>query len=75
MYIHVSISVLLLLCVVQLSVTVTDEFVNYLRTSPIMLEVFGHYQQHPLHRASTEQDLKRSELLSFLCALIHALIS
>ncbi|XP_065919048.1 kinesin-like protein KIF1A isoform X2 [Dysidea avara] len=48
----------------NLSVTVTDEFVNYLRTSPIMLEVFGHYQQHPLHRASTEQDLKRSPIMS-----------
>jgi len=52
----VNITVLL---IVQLTVTVTDEFVHYLRTSPIMLEVFGHYQQHPLHRASTEQDLKR----------------
>ena len=46
-------------CYIQVTVTVTEPFVTYLRTSPIMLEVFGHYQQHPLHRASTEHDIKR----------------
>ena len=60
-------------CFIQVTVTVTEPFVNYLRSSPIMLEVFGHYQQHPLHRASTEQDIKRSVLLTLGCLIAFSL--
>ncbi|KAK8778191.1 hypothetical protein V5799_020468, partial [Amblyomma americanum] len=38
----------------NITVTVTRSFVNYLRCRPIVFEVFGHYQQHPLHRDSRD---------------------
>lgn len=38
----------------NITVTVTRSFVNYLRSRPIVFEVFGHYQQHPLHRDSRD---------------------
>ena len=38
---------------------VTESFVDYIKTKPIVFEVFGHYQQHPLHLQG--QDLNRSE--------------
>uniref|UniRef100_A0A8C7FMQ3 Kinesin family member 1B n=1 Tax=Oncorhynchus kisutch TaxID=8019 RepID=A0A8C7FMQ3_ONCKI len=28
---------------------VTESFIEYIKTKPIVFEVFGHYQQHPLH--------------------------
>lgn len=33
----------------QISVEVTESFVEYIKSKPIVFEVFGHYQQHPLH--------------------------
>lgn len=30
-------------------VEVTESFIEYIKTKPIVFEVFGHYQQHPLH--------------------------
>ncbi|XP_043239569.1 kinesin-like protein unc-104 isoform X3 [Amphibalanus amphitrite] len=33
----------------NITVTVTRTFIEYLKTEPLMFEVFGHYQQHPLH--------------------------
>lgn len=33
----------------QVSVEVTESFIEYIKTKPIVFEVFGHYQQHPLH--------------------------
>lgn len=33
----------------QISVEVTESFIEYIKTKPIVFEVFGHYQQHPLH--------------------------
>lgn len=36
---------------------VTESFVEYIKTKPIVFEVFGHYQQHPLHLQG--QDLNR----------------
>uniref|UniRef100_A0A8V5H084 plus-end-directed kinesin ATPase n=1 Tax=Melopsittacus undulatus TaxID=13146 RepID=A0A8V5H084_MELUD len=32
-----------------IAVEVTESFVEYIKTKPIVFEVFGHYQQHPLH--------------------------
>lgn len=40
----------------QLCVEVSPTFIHYLQNYPMLLEVFGHYQQHPLHKASTELD-------------------
>ncbi|XP_069992036.1 kinesin-like protein unc-104 isoform X8 [Penaeus vannamei] len=34
----------------NITVTVTRAFLEYVKTQPIVFEVFGHYQQHPLHR-------------------------
>ncbi|KAG0722230.1 Kinesin-like protein unc-104 [Chionoecetes opilio] len=38
----------------NITVTVTKAFIDYIRTQPIVFEVFGHYQQHPLHRDSRQ---------------------
>ena len=41
----------------QISVPVNSAFLYYARHYPLVLEVFGHYQHHPLHSASTEDIL------------------
>lgn len=41
----------------KIAVEVTESFVDYIKTKPIVFEVFGHYQQHPLHLQG--QDLHR----------------
>ncbi|XP_019367304.1 PREDICTED: kinesin-like protein KIF1B isoform X4 [Gavialis gangeticus] len=33
----------------NVAVEVTESFVEYIKTKPIVFEVFGHYQQHPPH--------------------------
>ncbi|XP_074704594.1 kinesin-like protein KIF1B isoform X16 [Strix aluco] len=33
----------------NIAVEVTESFVEYIKTKPVVFEVFGHYQQHPLH--------------------------
>ncbi|XP_042561569.1 kinesin-like protein KIF1B isoform X3 [Clupea harengus] len=33
----------------NISVEVTESFIEYIKTKPIVFEVFGHYQQHPFH--------------------------
>ncbi|XP_040843823.1 kinesin-like protein KIF1B isoform X2 [Ochotona curzoniae] len=33
----------------NIAVEVTESFVDYIKTKPIVFEVFGHYQQHPPH--------------------------
>ncbi|KAM4651091.1 kinesin-like protein KIF1B isoform 9-T9 [Discoglossus pictus] len=33
----------------NIAVEVTESFIEYIKTNPIVFEVFGHYQQHPLH--------------------------
>uniref|UniRef100_UPI00359018C2 kinesin-like protein KIF1B isoform X3 n=1 Tax=Myxine glutinosa TaxID=7769 RepID=UPI00359018C2 len=33
----------------NIAVEVTRSFVKYIKTRPIVFEVFGHYQQHPTH--------------------------
>uniref|UniRef100_A0A8C1P720 plus-end-directed kinesin ATPase n=1 Tax=Cyprinus carpio TaxID=7962 RepID=A0A8C1P720_CYPCA len=32
----------------NISVEVTESFIEYIKTKPVVFEVFGHYQQHPL---------------------------
>ncbi|XP_053307976.1 kinesin-like protein KIF1B isoform X8 [Spea bombifrons] len=32
----------------NIAVEVTESFIEYIKTKPIVFEVFGHYQQHPL---------------------------
>ncbi|CAH1116318.1 unnamed protein product [Phaedon cochleariae] len=34
----------------NITVTTTKSFIEYIKTQPIVFEVFGHYQQHPLHK-------------------------
>ncbi len=33
----------------------TKSFVEYVKNQPMIFEVFGHYQQHPLHKISTQE--------------------
>ncbi|XP_016070079.1 PREDICTED: kinesin-like protein KIF1B isoform X2 [Miniopterus natalensis] len=33
----------------NIEVEVTESFVEYIKTKPVVFEVFGHYQQHPPH--------------------------
>ncbi|XP_026010248.1 kinesin-like protein KIF1B isoform X26 [Astatotilapia calliptera] len=33
----------------NISVEVTESFIEYIKSKPVVFEVFGHYQQHPLH--------------------------
>ncbi|CAG5136554.1 unnamed protein product, partial [Candidula unifasciata] len=36
------------------TVNVTKSFVDYIKTQPLVFEVLGHYQQHPLHEQSKD---------------------
>lgn len=38
----------------QFTVSVTKSFIDYIKTQPLVFEVFGHYQQHPLHEQARE---------------------
>ncbi|KAF8794618.1 Kinesin-like protein unc-104 like protein [Argiope bruennichi] len=38
----------------NITVKVTKSFLEYIKAQPIVFEVFGHYQQHPLHRDSKD---------------------
>ena len=38
----------------NITVTVTTAFIQYLKSQPLMFEVFGHYQQHPLDKESKD---------------------
>ena len=38
----------------NITVKVTEAFKEYLRTQPLLFEVFGHYQQHPLDKESKD---------------------
>ena len=38
----------------NITVTVTQSFMQYLRAQPILFEFFGHYQQHPLDKESKD---------------------
>ncbi|ESP03560.1 hypothetical protein LOTGIDRAFT_224357 [Lottia gigantea] len=39
--------------------TVTKSFIDYIQSQPLVFEVFGHYQQHPLHDQAKESMLIR----------------
>uniref|UniRef100_A0A674KBN3 plus-end-directed kinesin ATPase n=1 Tax=Terrapene triunguis TaxID=2587831 RepID=A0A674KBN3_9SAUR len=47
----------------NIAVEVTESFVEYIKTKPIVFEVFGHYQQHPLHLQG--QDLNSITCVQF----------
>ncbi|XP_036369357.1 kinesin-like protein unc-104 isoform X6 [Octopus sinensis] len=36
------------------TVTVTKSFIDYIKSQHLVFEVFGHYQQHPLHEQAKE---------------------
>jgi hypothetical protein len=38
----------------NITVPVNRAFIHYLHNYPLVLEAFGHYHHHPLHKASTE---------------------
>ncbi|XP_039275472.1 LOW QUALITY PROTEIN: kinesin-like protein unc-104 [Nilaparvata lugens] len=39
----------------NITVTVTKSFIEYIKTQPIVFEIFGHYQQHPLHKDAKQE--------------------
>lgn len=41
--------------VLQITVSVSKSFIEYIKMQPIVFEVFGHYQQHPLHRDAKQE--------------------
>ncbi|KAG7312378.1 hypothetical protein JYU34_001867 [Plutella xylostella] len=47
----------------NITVPVTKSFVEYIKTQPIVFEVFGHYQQHPLHKVQ----LQERKVASLMC--------
>ncbi|MGH0121715.1 UNVERIFIED_CONTAM: hypothetical protein FKN15_000187 [Acipenser sinensis] len=44
----------------NVAVEVTESFIEYIKTKPIVFEVFGHYQQHPLHLQGLDSLLQPS---------------
>jgi flagellar biosynthesis chaperone FliJ len=48
----------------NLTVKVNRAFIHYLHTYPLILEAFGHYHHHPLHKASTEFEGTQSGSIS-----------
>jgi len=63
-------------------VTVTKSFIDYIKTKPIVFEVFGHYQQHPLHqqaddstRSVTRGSASHGQLLLMVLASCYRMIS
>ena len=38
----------------KFTVSTTKSFIDYIKTQPLVFEVFGHYQQHPLHDQARE---------------------
>ncbi|KAM4016111.1 kinesin-like protein KIF1B isoform 16-T22 [Anomaloglossus baeobatrachus] len=43
----------------NIAVEVTESFIEYIKSNPIVFEVFGHFQQHPFH--SQGQDLSPAQ--------------
>jgi kinesin family protein 1 len=43
----------------NITVPVTKSFIEYLKTQPIVFKVFGHYQNHPLHKDSKQDTVTR----------------
>ncbi|CAH0392196.1 unnamed protein product [Bemisia tabaci] len=39
----------------NITVTVSKAFIEYIKTQPIVFEVFGHYQAHPLHNVAKQE--------------------
>ncbi|XP_071110195.1 kinesin-like protein unc-104 isoform X4 [Haliotis cracherodii] len=46
------------------TVNVTKSFIDYVKTQPLVFEVFGHYQQHPLHEQAKERPFFFSRIRS-----------
>lgn len=38
----------------KIGVVVTREFIDYISTRPLQVEVFGHYQHHPQHQSTAQ---------------------
>lgn len=53
----------------NITVTATRSFVDYIRTQPLVFELYGHYQQHPLHREAVELSDAAAQLFKNAAAL------
>ncbi|XP_055916350.1 kinesin-like protein unc-104 isoform X2 [Eupeodes corollae] len=43
----------------NITVPVTKSFIEYMKTQPIMFKIFGHYQNHPLHKDAKQEFVSR----------------
>lgn len=43
----------------NITVPITKSFIEYLKTQPIIFKIFGHYQNHPLHKDSKQDSITR----------------
>lgn len=43
----------------NITVPITKTFIEYLKTQPIIFKIFGHYQNHPLHKDSKQDTITR----------------
>ncbi|XP_055384645.1 kinesin-like protein unc-104 isoform X2 [Condylostylus longicornis] len=43
----------------NITVPVTKSFIDYLKSQPIMFKIFGHYQNHPLHKDAKQEFISR----------------
>ena len=50
----------------QITVPVTKSFVEYIKQQPMVFEVFGHYQHHPLHKISTQEGTNPSTVATVI---------
>lgn len=53
---------------------VTESFVEYIKTKPVVFEVFGHLQQHPLHLQGQELSRFEPDKQRFLWLLLLLLL-
>uniref|UniRef100_A0A674CUR6 Kinesin family member 1B n=1 Tax=Salmo trutta TaxID=8032 RepID=A0A674CUR6_SALTR len=54
----------------NISVEVTESFIEYIKTKPIVFEVFGHYQQHPLGLAVPDLCLSLASFRRYIPAVV-----
>lgn len=44
-----------MLCFHQIVTPVSNNFIEYIKSQPILFEVFGHYHHHPLHKDAKQE--------------------
>jgi len=50
----------------QICVKITQRFIDYISTQPVVFEVFGHFSNHPLHEDSHDVQTYATESVDFV---------